>query len=85
MRIAQKASIVKHKVKEIVIAPKEENYLLNEIIEHILNTKHKTRVEWERIRNMPYKSARGYSRDYTSAKVNKNELDQAEDINKFKR
>lgn len=47
---------------QIEIVPKEENYLLNEIIEHILNSKHQSRVEWNRIRCMP-KGHRNYSRD----------------------
>lgn len=34
---------------------------------------------------MPHKNVRGYSRDYTSSKVNTSEFDQAKNINKFKR
>ncbi|CAI2359902.1 unnamed protein product [Moneuplotes crassus] len=47
--VRQNKDLSSHK-KVFEIAPKEENYLLNEIIEHILQTKHKTRVQWYKIR-----------------------------------
>lgn len=62
---------------------KEENYLLNEIIEHILTTRNKSRIEWDKIRALPSRSARKFSRDYTSGCDSSSRIEQTR--LKFKR
>ena len=61
------ASVDQKKVVEI--KGKDENYLQNEIIEHILLTNYKSKVQWEKIKSTPDKKIRNYSKDFST--VNK--------------
>ena len=75
MKSTQKISFSEAKKNNYEVVPKEENYLLNEIIEHILSTQHKSRIEWGKIKARSYQTARNYSRDFTSPKNAQFELE----------
>ena len=47
---------------------------MNEIIEHILLTNNKSKVQWEKIKSTPYKEIRNYSRDFSTAKKPYNQM-----------
>lgn len=60
-RQMQKSKSLNGKGQLHEVKMKEENYLHNEIIEHILNTKHHSRIEWERIKVCEYSTILGYA------------------------
>ena len=60
--------------KSVEIQGKDENYLLNEIIEHIMQTNHKSKVQWDKIRPTPDKKLRNYSNDFHSVKKSYNHM-----------
>lgn len=68
MRTKIKNKFNPQKTNLVVIEPKEENYLLNEIIEHILKTRHQTRVEWEKIKNIQFRGRKTLSRGFTPSR-----------------
>ena len=67
IKSAQKSRKASNFTNNYEIIPKEENYLLNEIIEHILSTQNNSKIQWNKIRASPFKTTRNYSRDYRSS------------------